>query len=94
MSREKAGDLVKVPQVNGIDELRAAVRLFNNCREDFNQEWTAEGLLMLYRAYKRCGWDIAPDEWTDWQLWQVQNGKDPEWDANERPIEDAREEDF
>jgi hypothetical protein len=68
--------------LNGIEELRIAVRLFNNCRESFNERYTAEQLLLLYRAYARSDWDITPDEWADDELDAALaghgNGADPE----------------
>jgi hypothetical protein len=49
---------------NGADMIRACYNLINNCREDFVMQFTAEELLLLYRAYKRSEWDITPDRWT------------------------------
>jgi hypothetical protein len=49
--------------------------------------WTAEEWCRLYDAYKASGWDITPDEWTEWQvrdaLWF---GIAPDWDENGEPI--------
>jgi hypothetical protein len=51
----------------GIEELRAAVRLFDQCNESFNwsehDPFTAEQLLNIYRAHKACEWDLYPDQW-------------------------------
>jgi hypothetical protein len=70
----------------GIDTLRKAVNVFNNCNESFNDAWTAEQLLAIYRAYQKCGWDITPDQWEPWQVQDALQGKAPIWDANERPV--------
>jgi hypothetical protein len=53
---------------DGIDQLRFAVRLFDNCNETFNQQFTAEELLTLWRMYRECGWDIPPDDWAPRQI--------------------------
>lgn len=70
----------------GVEELRRAVNLFDNCNEGFNQQFTAEELLILWRMYCVCGWDFAPDEWTDIQVENALNGIIPTWDKNERPM--------
>jgi hypothetical protein len=67
IAASKDGGEVKDPKT-GIEELRIAVRLFNNCRESFNERYTLEQLILLYRAYARSDWDITPDEWTDDEL--------------------------
>jgi hypothetical protein len=61
----------------GIDELRRTVRLLSNCSETFNTRFTAEQLLKIGDAYRRCGWDITPDEWTEAQLKAALAGKTP-----------------
>lgn len=80
MSHEKAG----------IEELRSAVNLFNNCREGFNlserNAFTAEHLIMLYRAYQISGWDITPDEWTDTQVKQALEGKAPRFEETRQGL--------
>lgn len=74
---------------DGIDQLRTAVRLFANCNESFNQQFTAEELLTLWRAYRDCGWDIAPDAWTPRQVREALAGKVPKWQPrDERPTYD------
>lgn len=49
----------------GIERLRAAVRLFANCNETFNQQFSTEELVNIHEAYNACGWDIFPDCWPD-----------------------------
>lgn len=61
----------------GIDELRRTVRLLSNCNETFNQRFTAAELLKLGDAYRRCGWDITPDAWSDDQVQGALNGNVP-----------------
>jgi len=58
----------------GIDQLREAVRLFSHCRESFNQLFTPTELMLLYAAYKRSEWDIAPDRWTEAEVSQALAG--------------------
>jgi len=57
-----------IKKMSGVDQLRAAVRLFNNCNETFNQKFTPEELMKLWRGYKLCEWDITPDDWTHGQV--------------------------
>lgn len=51
-----------------MNELRAAVTALNECREDFLDKYPAADLLNIWRAWRACGWDIYPDQWTDRQL--------------------------
>lgn len=67
----------------GIDELRGAVALFGNCNETFNQRFTADQLVALWRAYKASEWDFTPDRWQPRQVEEALAGKVPEWDAGE-----------
>jgi hypothetical protein len=77
---------VKEP-LSGIEELRGAVRLFSNCNETFNQRYTAEQLLQLYRAYKLCRWDFTPDRWHPKQVFHaISLGVVPEWNEHGEPI--------
>lgn len=70
----------------GIDILRKAVNLFNNCNETFNQQFTENELLKLYRMFSICGWDIPPDRWTVDQIdGALILGKVPAWDDDEKP---------
>lgn len=69
----------------GIEELRRAVCLFNNCNEGFNQQFGAEQLIIIYRAYKACGWDITPDRWEWWQVRDALMGLVPQWDNRQKP---------
>jgi len=70
----------------GIDELRKAVKLFDNGNEGFNQRYTAEQLVTLWRAYRACSWDIPPDQWDAPQLHEaLELGWMPVWTADELP---------
>lgn len=74
-------------KLEGVDELRCAVRVLDNMREDFNQKFTTEGLLRLLRAFWASDWDITPDAWADWQITAaLDRGVVPQFDANERPV--------
>ena len=73
---------------DGISELRSAVKLFANCNETFNQQFSPKQLIKIYRAYNRCDWDITPDKWTSNQIKQaINSGMSPQFDDEERPIE-------
>lgn len=54
--------------MTGIEELRKAVNVFNATRESAIDSYTAEQLILIYRAYKRSEWDITPDAWTQEEL--------------------------
>jgi hypothetical protein len=51
-------------EMTGAEELRAMVNVFNACRESFNDRYSVEELVLLYRALKRSEWDVLPDDWT------------------------------
>jgi hypothetical protein len=70
----------------GIEELRGAKRLFANCNETFNAEFTAEQLLQIYSAYKACAWDITPDRWHPAQVSAALDGHVPEFDGPREPV--------
>ena len=74
------------PTLTGAEELRAAVRLFDRCRESFLACFTAEELLRLARAARRAKWDFYPDQWTEAQIQIALRGGTPEWDAEGRPL--------
>lgn len=64
----------------GIEELRRAVNLFGNTCESFNQDYSAEQLITIYRAYLASGWDITPDRWTARQTREALAGHMPQWE--------------
>jgi hypothetical protein len=73
--------------VNGIDQLRRAVRLLDYCIESFNQEYSAEDLLKIVDAHSQSTHDIMPDQWTEKQLRDaVCMNKAPDWDDKEQPV--------
>ncbi len=78
--------------LTGAEELRSTVALLNNCREDFNDRFSALELLTLALMYRSCGWDIPPDHWTERQLHEALTlGRPPCWDSEERPKYGKRE---
>lgn len=70
----------------GVDELRHAVQVLNDCREDFLDRFTTDELLRIYRAWMASGWDFYPDQWTRLQVWGALRGIVPDWRGNETPI--------
>ncbi len=66
----------------GIEHLRAAVRMFDCNNESFNSEFTLAELLKIYAAYKLSGWDITPDEWADQQVSEALLGIIPQWNSD------------
>ena len=75
------------PKMTGMEQLRAMVRLFDDCRESFNDRFTVVELAAIYRAHIASGWDIYPDEWADFQVQNaIKYGTVPQWDYNDRPI--------
>lgn len=65
----------------GIDILRRAVNIFNNCNEDFNYKFTSIELIKLAEAYMACGWDFTPDTWTEKQVQDcIIKGITPQWE--------------
>jgi hypothetical protein len=69
------------PKLHGIDELRRAVRLFDNCNETFNQQFSPADLLLLADACVRSGWDFifTPDQWDERQIAEALKGTAPNW---------------
>lgn len=67
-------------ELDGISELRAAVRLLNGANESFNQRFTAEQLLQLCRMHRASQWDYYPDCWSERQVQEALAGRPPEWD--------------
>ena len=74
----------------GIDALRGAVLAFNNVREDFLQQFSAQELLTLYAAWMACEWDIWPDQWSDAQVKAALRGEVPRFDDDGRPLRPRR----
>jgi hypothetical protein len=71
----------------GIEELRHLVEIFNACNETFNDPFTAEELIRLYRVHLASGWDFYPDQWDERQVRDaIDHGIAPRWDKRERPI--------
>ncbi len=63
----------------GIEELRKAVNVFDNCRESFNDRFTMTQLITLWRALHLCEWDITPDEWSERQVNEALRGIVPQF---------------
>lgn len=66
--------------MNGPDMLRAAVRAFNGCREDWNEKLSSWQLLTVYRVWLKTDCDVYPDDWTPNQLSDALQGWVPVWD--------------
>jgi hypothetical protein len=65
--------------VFGIDEIRGARNVFACCNETFNQRYSAEELLKIYRfmtQHKELS--DTPDEWDNRHLAWALLGKDPD----------------
>lgn len=71
---------LRFADMTGVERLRYAVRVFNNCREGFNEEHTAEGLIAIAEAYDLCEWDLTPDFWTQKQIDEAKHGIVPRWE--------------
>lgn len=66
----------------GIDLLRYAVRLLDDCNETFNQRWSASQLIRIAEAMQKCEWDFFPHQWTERQKQEcVQFGITPQWEV-------------
>ncbi len=73
-------------KLTGIERLRRAVSTFNAVNETFNDQFTAEELLLIHRMYCLADWDLYPDEWAPRQVAEALRGKAPRWDDQERPV--------
>jgi hypothetical protein len=74
--------------LTGIEVLRRAVAMFNDCDETFNQQYTTEDLLKIAVCQLKSEYDYYPDQWTKKQLRDaIHLGKAPRWDDKEQPIE-------
>jgi hypothetical protein len=73
-------EIARVPTLHGIENLRRARNLFDNCNGDFNDRWTIHELIQLYDAYERCGWDITPDRWSEEQVQAALQGTPPSFE--------------
>jgi hypothetical protein len=71
--------------MSAIEDLRGVVRLFDGCREGFNERFSAPQLIKLWRAYKASDWDYAPDQWTPRQVREALRGIPPQWDEDCKP---------
>ncbi len=74
-------------ELSGIEEIRRARNVFATCIETFNDRYTAEELIKIYRAYRASNHDILPDMWETRQLERaILLGHAPSWDLERRPI--------
>jgi len=76
----------KTPERTGPEELRLIVSNMNYNNEGFNEHYTAEQLIQIYRMQIASGWDFWPDEWTTRQVKEALAGIVPQWNDNEEPI--------
>ena len=64
----------------GIELLRYAVKLLDDCREDFNTRYSAAELLRMAEAMPRLEWDMWPDQWDQRQIREfLEGGHIPDW---------------
>ncbi len=69
-----------------IDDLRSAVKLFDDCNESFCQRHTAVELLQIAAAQRLSKWDFYPDQWTARQVREcLRFGTVPDWNDDETP---------
>lgn len=71
-------------KLSGIEELRKAVNAFSGNGETFNAAYTAEELILIWRAWRASDWDIYPDQWEDRQIEEALEGTPPQWDQDPR----------
>ena len=71
------------PFDSGINELRFAVRLFNDCKESFNERFAPGQLVTLARCYQASDWDYYPDQWTERQVEEALQGFVPDWERDD-----------
>lgn len=70
----------------GIEEIRHAAASFSRNNETFNQRFTAEELIIIWRAWNQSGWDFYPEQWEERQVQEALKGVPPRWDDNEQPV--------
>lgn len=77
----------------GIEELREAVEVFNNCDEGFNYRFTLDELIAIWRAYQASEWKLMPNGWAPRQIREAICGITPRWVEDEtcEPIYDGPE---
>lgn len=68
--------------MTGIEEIREAATAFSYNKEAFNMSFTAEELLLIFRAWKASKWDIFPDQWEDRQVDEALEGIVPAWEPD------------
>lgn len=74
---------------SGADTLRLVVQNMDGTREAFNDRFTLEQLVQVYRMQLASGWDFRPDQWTQRQVEEALAGRAPRWDDEERPLYDG-----
>lgn len=72
--------------LTGAEEMRSAVRLFDSCSESFLDRFTAEQLILIWRAWHASDWDVRPDLWSERQVQASLNGAAPRWDNDMNPV--------
>lgn len=72
--------------MTGMEKLRKAVSLFNNCNESFLDRFTVTELLCIHDAWLKSEWCIRPDYWEEEQVTQALFGIVPTWDDDEKPV--------
>jgi hypothetical protein len=78
--------IADIKHATGGDELRLIVRNMDSTRESFNDSYTTEQLIQIYRMQLASEWDFYPDQWTARQVREALAGKVPRWTDDEKPL--------
>ena len=73
----------------GAEELRAIVETMNGTNEGFNDRFTAEELVQIFRMMFASEWDLYPDTWAPRQVAEALQGRIPTWNDEEEPTYDV-----
>jgi hypothetical protein len=60
--------MIDYSKLKGIEQLRMAASILDNCNESFNFRHSAQELLRLVEVMTKCDWDISPDYWEEFQI--------------------------
>ena len=79
-------NLKTLAKMTGAERLRATVRMVDNCRESFVDEFTTDNLVTLWMAYFLSDYDWTPDHWSRRQVARAMGGIVPTWDESGEPV--------
>lgn len=71
--------------------LRIIVRNMDYTNEDFNERWSIEQLILIFRMHLKCGRDFFPHSWTERQVQEALRGIVPRWNDAEDPVFECEE---